>query len=353
MVVRQDEIRKRGTRDDTAWSRRGVRLRRCGLGISLAVGSAGLAAPAEAGDERKRMSQKIGERVSRGVVDESLQALDRQDNRERLGRIMNSPQMRAAMHDLSKSIVLGVVHGFRKALAEGGGKKRMDVGASVGEALEKHVAPAAGKLTYRVVDSALTASLSDKHVEQLGKLGENTTHAVLAGVGSGLRDEVGPALATTLDEDVGPAVARMIERDVLPSVGRGLDSPEMQAALASTTRTIATELVTGTADAMTAEQEKKAAAGKESHLEVFGRSIALGYAVALFFAFAFGTTMIVLGVLLVRSHRRQRDDYEAAEQRETALMNVIASLESDNPKLRTDMQRLVREQIHTPRRCRR
>ena len=347
-----DDDSERRTDDETVWFGRRARLRRCCLGLLFAVIGAGLAGPAEAADERKRMSQKIGERVSRGVVEESLDVLDREENRERLGRIMNSPQMRAAMHDLSQSIVLGVVHGIRRAQAESG-RKRIDVGASVGEALEKHVAPAAGKLTYRIVDSALTASLSDKHIAQLGVLGKHTTHAVLAGVGSGVRDEVGPALATTLDHDIGPAVARMIERDVLPSVGRGLDSPEMQAAVANTTRTIATELVSSTADAMSVEQERKEASGRESRLQVFGTNIAVGYAVALFLAFAFGTTMIVLGVLLVRSHRRQRDDYEAAEQREATLMNLIARVESDHPELRADMQQLVRGQLRTPRRCRR
>ena len=78
-----------------------------------------------------------------------------------------------------------------------------------------------------------------------------------------------------------------------------------------------------------------------------------GVAIGASIAFAFGTTMIVLGVLLVRSHRRQRDDYEAAEQREATLMNLIARVESDHPELRADMQQLVRGQLRTPRRCRR
>ena len=69
------------------------------LGGTVAIGAAQANAP---------LSEKIGKRVSRGVVEESLEALDKQENRERLGRILNSPQMRDAMHDLTASIVLGV-----------------------------------------------------------------------------------------------------------------------------------------------------------------------------------------------------------------------------------------------------
>ena len=63
-----------------------------------------VAAPAQA-DEPKRLTERIGERVSRGVVEESLEVLDEPSNCARLGRIVNSPQMRTAMHDLTVSIV--------------------------------------------------------------------------------------------------------------------------------------------------------------------------------------------------------------------------------------------------------
>lgn len=309
------------------------------LGVTAAAGTA-------AADEPKRLSEKMGERMVRGALDESLETLDKQENRERLGRIMNSPQMRDAMHDITESIVLGVVHGIRKGRAEGGGKD-VDIGKAVGDSINQHVTPAMGKLTYKLVDQALSASLADKHIAQIEKLARGSTHAVLAGVASGLRDEVGPALAVTLDRDIGPAVAVMLERDILPAVGRGLDTPEMQSAIANLTRSVSTELVGGTADAMTANREKAEANGEKSSLNVFGTNVAIGYAVALFVAFAFGTLLVVLTVLLVRSNRRQRRQYEEAKQRESTLMHLLDSIDADHPELRTDMHRLVREQLHT------
>ncbi|HWB77452.1 MAG TPA: hypothetical protein VG755_20940 [Nannocystaceae bacterium] len=307
------------------------------LGATLASGAA-------LADKPKSAGEKIGERISRGVVEESLETLDKPENRERLGRIMNSPQMRTAMHDITESIVLGVVHGIRKAKVE----KLMGLDAkSIGVGMDEHVTPAAGRLTYRIVDSAVSASLQDKHIGQIEKLAEGTTHAVLAGVGTGIRDEVAPSLAVALDKDIGPAIAQMIERDIMPAVGRGLDSPEMQSAIANTVRNVASELVAGTDDAMEAEKAKDEQAGKESGLQVFGGRIAIGYAVAVFVAFALGTALVVLTVLMVRNVRRTRHQHEEAKRREETLMHLLDSIEADHPELRTDMHRLVREQLNT------
>jgi hypothetical protein len=311
------------------------------LGASLTSGSA-------LADKPKTVSEKVGERVSRGVVEESLTALDKEENRQKLGRIINSPQMRTAMHDLTESLVLGVVHGIRMARVE----KLMgkDAAHTIGKGMDEHVTPAVGRLTYRIVDAALDASLSDEHIARMEKLSQGVTHSVLAGVGSGLRDEVAPALAVALDEEIGPAVAQMLERDIMPAVGRGLNTPEMQSAIANVTRGVATELVHGTSHAMDVEKAKDEQQGKPSRLGLFGSGIAIGYAVSLFLAFAFGTAMIVLTVVLVRNNRRQRAQAEAAKRREETLMHLLDSVEADHPELRTDMHRLVREQLNTEER---
>jgi hypothetical protein len=294
--------------------------------LGAAVGLGLMAAPAaasaqtyvaDAADDRKPLTEKMGERISRGIVEESLESLDAPENRERLGRIVGSPQMQQAMHDLTSSIVGGVFDGVRAAQRKGGLGKDMDVGKSVGDALDDHIAPAVGKMTYRVVDAALSAALADKHLAQMEKAGEGATHAVVAGLARGLEQDLAPALAVALERDIGPAVALMIERDILPAVGRGLDTPEMQSAVANLTRSVATELVAGTDDAMEAERVKDEAAGKEGGLQVLGSSVAIGYAIAVFVAFAFGTLLIVLTVLLVRSNRRQRK--QDAESRPARL----------------------------------
>jgi hypothetical protein len=305
------------------------------LGGTVAIGSAA-AAP---------ISEKIGERVSRGVVEESLEALDKKENQARLGRILNSPYMRAAMHDLTASIVIGVFDGVQQATKRGLMGKT-DVAKSVGDGMNEHITPAASALTYKLVDSAMSASLSDKNVARVQKLGEGATHAALRGVAHGLEQDLGPALAVTLDRDLGPAIATMIERDIMPAVGRGLNSADMQAAITRTTNSVATGLVYGTDNALDETNIAETDTG-ESKLKVFGGRLAIGYAIALFVAFAFGTMLVVMTVVLVRSSRRQRKQQEESKRREQALLHLIDSIESDYPELKTDMRRLLREQLHT------
>lgn len=301
--------------------------------------------PADA--SAKPPSEKIGERMSRGIIDESLETLDTDENKARLGRILASQPMQAAMHDLTAAIVRGVFDGVgdsTKGWAKG--FRDFDMAKSVGKGMDQHIGPAAGRMTSRIVEAALAEFLSESTVARLEVLARRGTHAALGGLASGLEQEVGPALAATLERDVGPAVARMIEHDVMPAVGRGLDSPEMQAAISNTTRGIALAAVVGGDEGLELNKEKAEARGDESGMQVFGGRMALGYAIALFVAFAFGTLFIVMTVLLVRSNRRQRRQQESADKRETALLAVLDRLDGgDDPAARTAARALVRDEL--------
>ncbi len=313
------------------------------FGVACIPAASASAAATEQPD-RTRLSEKVSGRVARGVIDESLSALDAPENRARLGRILNSPQMRDALHDLTESIVKGVFDG----MADGMGKSGIgdiDVAASIGKGMNEHVTPAAARLTYRLVDSALTASLSDKHIAQFEKLAQGVTHAAVAGIGSGLEHEIGPALAATLEKDLGPAIGMVIERDILPSVGRGLDSPEMKSAISNLVHSVATELVSGTDQALDVAAEKNREDGQESNLQIFGGRVAMGYAISLFVAFAFGTMLIVMTVVLVRSNRRQRRQQEATAKREAAMLALLEEMEGSESDTQTAAQRLLRDHI--------
>jgi hypothetical protein len=321
-----------------------VRTRRrpsiCRLGCLGAVLGATLWAGTASGSASKPPSEKIGERLSRGVIQESLETLDEPENRARLGRIMSSPQMRDALQDLSASIMRGVFDAVREARKTGAIGKA-EIGKSIGAALDEHVTAAAGRLTYRVVESAMSATLADEHLPQIEKLGETATRAAIRGLARGVEEDLGPALAATIEKDIGPAVAVVLARDILPAVGRGLESPPMQTAIAHLARSIATELVGGAGAAIDVKSDQNAAEGRESGLQLFGSKVAFGYTVATFVAFALGTMLVVLTVVLVRSSRRQRRQGAQAKQRDAALLHLIDSLESDHPQLKTDMRRIL------------
>jgi hypothetical protein len=318
-------------------------LRKHAKGLVLAALLAGgsrpaLASPPEPTDQpveddgkRKRPGEKIGERVSRGIIDEGLETLDTPENQARLARVLSSSQMQDAVRDLTASLVLGVFDGVRTGSA--GVTLDGDRSESIRRGIERRVTPAVGRMTRRLIDSALDAALTDEHIARIEILGESATHAAVRGLGRGIEEDLGPAMAATLERDVGPALAIVIERDLLPAIGRGLDTPQMHAVVANLAHSIAAEFVSGAGDAIDEEAQESEAQGKESKLKVFGNQVARGYAIALFLAFALGTMAIVLTVVLVRNSRRLRRQSKAAADREAALLHLIDNLETENPEL--------------------
>lgn len=313
------------------------------VAVGAYFGLPGLAGAGPPGEEKKRTVERLGERVSRGVIQEGLETLDKPENRARLGRVLNSPEMREVVHDLAAALVIGVVDGAVTSRA--GGRSNVEVGDAIRKSIDRQLTPAMGRLVARMVDSALDAALTDEHISGVEALGERATHAAIRGVAKGLEHELGPALAATLEKDLGPALARVIENDLLPAIGRGLDTPEMQQVVADLTRSFAIEFVAGAGDAIDIKAAANRAEGKESGFQLFGDKVAFGYTIAMFVAFAFGSMVIVLTVILLRNSRRLRKQSEAATQREAALMNLIDSLESDHPQLKADLRGLLEDQL--------
>jgi hypothetical protein len=317
-------------------------LRKRAKGLVLAALLVGcsrtaLASPPDADRGRdKRPSEKIGERVSRGIIDETLETLDTPENHARMRRILSSPQMQDAVRELTASMVLGVFEGVRTGRAG-------TTSESIRRGIERQVTPAVGRLSRRMIDSALDAALTDEHIARIEVLGESSTHAAIRGLAQGIEQELGPALAATLERDMGPALAVVIERDLLPALGRGLDTPQMQKVVADVARSVAAEAVSGAGEAIDEETR-----GEENKLQVFGTQVARGYAIALFVAFALGTMAIVLTVVLVRNSRRLHRQSKAAAAREAALLNIIDNLETENPELEADLRRVLELQIEQP-----
>jgi hypothetical protein len=112
----------------------------------------------------------------------------------------------------------------------------------------------------------------------------------------------------------------------------------MQRAVSALAHSIASEFVTGAGEAIDTGDENRG-------LKLFGNKVALGYAIALFVAFALGTAAIVLTVILVRNTRRLRNQSKEATEREAALMHIIDSLKTKNPELEADVERLLEEQL--------
>jgi hypothetical protein len=316
-------------------------LASCGLALALLHTSAAQAEEPERDGEKKRSSEKIVERVSRGAIHESLDVLDEPESRARIGSILSSPELRKALRELTASMVSGVFDGIR------------------GARIDRRITPGAARMTRSVVDTALTEALADEHIDKVEEIAERTTRAMIRGVAKGLEEDLGPALAITLERDLGPALAITVERDlgpaaavtlsrdILPAVGLGLDTPEVKTAVANLSRSVATEAIGGAGDAMDAQAQQRNAEGTEGGLSLFGARIARGAAIAMFVAAALGILLVVLTIMIVRGARRQRQQAAQASRREAALLHLVESIEGDHPELTADMRRLLRDQLVT------
>lgn len=299
-----------------------------------------MAAPGEV--SARPLSEKVTERVVTTAVDESLASLERPENQRRLGAIIGSPELREGLQKLSASIVEGVVDGMvasskRNGLGVDGKQTRSFI--------EKQIAPATATVVHRVVDAALDAALSEENARKAAHFGEVATRGVIRGLATGLEEDLGPALSRTMGRDLGPAVGNMLGVHVLPAVGRGLGSAPMQSAIGRTTGSIAANIVHGADDAIAEVQAEDGEPNTKGTLSVFGDNIAIGYAVAVFFAFAFAALLIVMTVFLVRNNRRQRELERQGRTREQVMLDLLDQLGRDHPTMKTDLESLIREQL--------
>ncbi len=308
--------------------------------LALVLGAGIVATPAEAA--ARPLSEKMTERVVTTAVDESLASLERPENQRRLGAIIGSPELREGLQKLSASIVEGVVDGMvasskRNGLGVDGKQTRSFI--------EKQIAPATATVVHRVVDAALDAALSEENAQKAARFGEVATRGVIRGLATGLEEDLGPALTRTMGRDLGPAIGNMLGVHVLPAVGRGLGSAPMQSAIGRTTGAIASNIVHGADDAIAEVQAEDGQPDSKGTLSVFGDNIALGYAVAVFFAFAFAALLIVMTVFLVRNNRRQRELERQGRTREQVMLDLLDQLGRDHPTMKTDLEALIRDQL--------
>ncbi len=275
----------------------------------------------------KPLSRKVGERVTRGVVDESLSSLDTAENRRHIGNLVGSPEMTRAAHALSASIAEGAVDGVMRAASGDAEALAASAGPAIEKNLDEHVTPALRRMTSKVVTAAISASLAEQNQRNLGDLTEQTTHRAMTGLASGIDEELGPALAVTLKRDLGPALAVVIERDLLPAVGRGLAGPEMQAAVGNISSSMVSEAVISSEEAIDEIQAENARTGEDSSLEIFGTNVALGFAISVVVAAVSAAGFLFMMIALIRTRRRMQS-FEESGRRTDKMLQYLARNEN-------------------------
>jgi hypothetical protein len=258
--------------------------------------------------EKRTLGEKVAGRATEGAIEKSLETLDTPENRERLPRIVASPQMQEAAHDITANIVAGVFDGVDMARSKGQLPKMPsagNIGRSIGRTIDHDITPATGRLVHNTIDSALAAATSDQNTGRIEALVQRMGVSVSKGIANALRDEVGPALAVT------------IERDILPAVGRGLQSPDVQDAIVASMLSLGVGTARGT-QAGLAEADVKTG-GRTT----VGGTIAVGVMAASIVAVTFAVLFVVMTILMIRSSRRQREMMDQSRRREERLLAVL------------------------------
>lgn len=258
-------------------------------------------------EERKRtLTEKMAGRATEGAVEQAIDTLDSPETRERVSRIIASPEMQAAARDITAAVVAGVFQGVDLARARGQVPGVPDdLGKTIGRSINRDISPAVGRLVHTTVDSAFEAALSEENTGRAEALVHRIGAGVTTGLANAVRDELGPALAVT------------IERDILPALGRGLQHADMQAAIVKSIASLGIGAAKGT-QAGLAEANVQGGPGSR-----VGGTLAVGMVAVIAAAVAFGVLFIVMTVLLVRANRRQRELMEQSRRREERFLAVL------------------------------
>jgi hypothetical protein len=290
----------------------------CLVVAATAVACTLLATPASA----RPLSEKVTERVVDSAIDSGLETLTQPDNLRRLGQVLSSPAVTGGVHDIAFSLVDGILDGVegRVAFDLDFDWKRFD------DAARKHVGPAVGTVTRNAVDAALGSALSEANGVRVEAFAAHATHGLMRGLASGLRDELGPALAHVIEHDLAPAGAAALEHHLLPAVSRGIAEPGMQASIAMTMSSVARSLVRGGDAGIETAKAEANAAGEDGAMEIFGNQLSFGLSIAMLVTGGFATLLVLLVVLLVRTSRGQRRFAEEGRRREDDLRVLVERL---------------------------
>jgi hypothetical protein len=92
------------------------------------------------------------------------------------------------------------------------------------EDLDAEVSPAMARAVRASVDAALAAILSDGTMRRVEDITEVLTAAAMAGLARGIRDQIGPAIASALETSLGPAMQHVIQHNLGPAMAATLQN---------------------------------------------------------------------------------------------------------------------------------
>jgi hypothetical protein len=298
-------------------------------------------------------------RIARGGVEGgiagSLEALEEPHNKERLRRLMQDPDIRAAAHDLSEAIAGGALDSLTeeervRRIGEASNTYVQAISAAVGRALGEDLSPAVMKSAERVVSAAVAGALDPENQRLTRRFIDDLTRSTIAGftwsTAQGLRDDLGPALGEVVAKDLGPAVQRVVEDNLGPAMRKVIEQDLRPAMLAATAgehggasglfaRVLAKQLVLGVNDGMS-ELGMSLSPNKQDGLGLLG-----------WLALGLGVLLLIVSGLLVRMFYVRRSLAQERARSEELLLSVLRAIQSptEDPNVLPDLDTVLSQRV--------
>lgn len=287
-----------------------------------------------------------------GGLEGTLQALDDENNRARLRRLLRDPEIQAAVHDLTQSITGGAMDGLTdeermQRIGEASDRYIRTISGALGRAVGEDVSPALTRSVKDLVGAVMAGAVGPENRRLTREFVDGVTRTALSAfmqsTAQGLREELGPALGDVVAEDLGPAVQRVVEDNLGPALRTVLErdlGPTMLAvaggedggAVGAFGRALSKQLVLGVNDGMS-ELGISISPNKKASLGLFG-----------WLAIGLGVVLLLVTILLVRELFGRRAQARERARSEELLLSILAAVQNPdpaNPTARPDFDTVV------------
>lgn len=304
----------------------GARAIACALLVSLLAGP-GCAHNAE----------KIVRKTTPAMIEESLGSLSDPDNQEMIRRLVDKIEVREAMAELAEVITQGVLDGLSdeeraaklEAISEHFVSRLLE---AVGEGIREQITPAARELISRSVADAVDEALGPRSRERAqamaAGIARDAVTSLVHHAAVGVREELGPALASVIRDDLGPALEDAVVRRLIPAILKMLAEelkPLARELVGEVARETAKQMVLGVDDALV-ELEIIDPDQRRSFWGGVAVSFDRGLRLAEILAWFFAILAIILGVWLTRAVLRGRRLREQSDEDRRTLVDLLGRL---------------------------
>ncbi|WP_146652599.1 hypothetical protein [Labilithrix luteola] len=244
----------------------------------------------------ERASANVPRTATPVVIDETIKALEDQATRERLAKVIATPEVQQAIRELANAAIPGVLDGVTdeesKARIEAFTK---DIVSVIARVVMATIRPA----VHEAMSEALSSEVRTTLDELVRNVAASAAHSAMRAAADDFPTTISPAMRTALAE--------------------GLASPEVRTAAAGTAHDLARSAVLGSREAVMEIQDAQTGRGPVQRVALF--LVKAGWALLLFTTLFVG--LIVTGML---SLRRRATRAEAASEASARHVRKLATL---------------------------